>query len=529
MKKIVLYIVAILANLSLMAQMDVSFGKRFYDIKDDCMDVKMIAEDNSGYYFYYCMNEYQGEGEFAYKYYLAHSDVDGNIIKVAKIDFGSPSYKIEQTWRNNNLVGFILSKTKKDKVKETRRSSRSKTTPKETGTEKLYVQYLHLSDMRLIDTPQLFLNYSYVVDSAQKPFLFSFSENKTKMVFCLKQGDSTSSNAQVKVYNTQMGLLWNKTYKLPNPEGMKMEIQDVCVNNDGDKVLLAVKANAQGKKVNHKDDVAHLIYISKFQNKEYSLQIPEAWATQMKCCFNMEGNHMIAGYYGTSNDKPNCASGTFAYTFDARRLHQTNFSMQEFKEYETDAMVAENKDMAAPSDFITYVEELVPMVGGNVVMLGEQRFQSHIIPPKRRDQKVTGEEALFYRDLVLTNIDKTGLVTGNAFIAKRQKEFKGNNQYNGYVVTRDRFGMYIMFNDHIANYTKEGKFSPSRQYNSDKMRTQINFVQVYSDGSYNWRQALRTNEMKMPLYKTIFLTNTKDILFMCHWEDNNVIGKFQTR
>ena len=528
MKKAFLCVIALLFGLNLMAQMDISYGKRFYDIADDCVDAKMIAEDNSGYYFYYCMNEYQGQGEFAYKYYLAHTDTEGTILKIARIDFGSPQYKIEQTWRNNSLVGFILSKTKKDKAKESRRSTRSKATPKETGNEKLYVQYLHLADMRLIDAPQLFLNYDYVVDSAQKPFLFTFSENKTKMAFCLMRKDSTNTNLEVKVYNNQMGLLWSKSYVAPVNDGMTVDVQDVSINNDGDKALLAIKANATGKKVNHKDDIAYLVYLNKFQKKEYALQMDEAWATQMKCCFNMEGNHMLAGYYGNSNDKPYLAAGTFAYTFDARRLHQLNFSMQEFKEYETDDMVAKNKDMALPSNFTTYVEELVPMVGGNVVMLGEQRFQSHIIPPKRRDQKATGEEAAFYRDLVLTNIDKTGFVTGNAFLAKRQKEFKGDNQYNGYVCTRDRYGMYIMFNDHIANY-KDGKYNPTKQYNSDKLRTQINFVQVYSDGSYNWQQALRTNEMKMPLFKTIYLTNTKKILFLCHWEDHNIIGKFETR
>ncbi|MBQ9253157.1 MAG: hypothetical protein IJ180_00090 [Bacteroidales bacterium] len=528
MKKFFLYLTTLLFGLNLFAQMDVSFGKRFYDIADDCMDVKFIAEDNSGFYFYYCMNEYQGEGEFEYKYYLANTDTEGNIVKIAKIDFGSPNYKIEQTWRNNNLIGFILSKTKPDKAKESRRSTRSKTAPKQTGNEKLYVQYLHLKDMRLIDKPQMFLNYSYVVDSAQKPFLFSFSENKTKMIFCLKRGDTTGTSTEIKVYNNQMGLLWSKNYSLPQTDGMQLEIQDVNVNNDGDKALLAIKANAQGKKVDHKNDIAYLVYFTQFQKKEYALQIEKGWATQMKCCFNMEGSHILAGYYGNSNEKPYLAGGTFAYTFDSRRLHQTNFSKQEFKEYETDDMVAKNNDMALPSNFTTYVEELVPMVGGNVVMLGEQRFQSHIIPPKRRGEKSTGEEASFYRDLVLTNIDKTGFVTGNAFIAKRQKEFKGSNQYNGYIATRDRYGIYIMFNDHIANY-KNGKYSPTRQYNSDKLRTQINFVQVYSDGSYNWQQVLRTHDMKMPLYKTLFLTNTKNILFMCHWEDNNIIGKFQTR
>ncbi|MDO5760880.1 MAG: hypothetical protein Q4Q06_07625, partial [Bacteroidota bacterium] len=157
MKKIILYLFVLITSVCASAQMDISFGKRFYDIKDDCVDAKFIAEDNSGYYFYYCMNEYKGEGEFEYKYYLAHADLSGSVDRLAKIDFGSPSYKIEYTWRNNALVGFVLSRTKKDKAKETKRqSSRNKTFPTETGTQKFYTQYLHLQDMRLIDKPELF-------------------------------------------------------------------------------------------------------------------------------------------------------------------------------------------------------------------------------------------------------------------------------------------------------------------------------------------------------------------------------------
>lgn len=528
MKKFVLYLATFFCLLNAVAQMDISFGKRFYDIKDDCVDAKIIAEDISGYYFYYCMNEYKGEGEFEYKYYLAHTDLEGNVDRLAKIDFGSPKYKIEQTWRNNSLVGFILSKTQKDKAKETKRSSRNKTTPTETGTQKFYTQYLHLKDMRLIDQPELFMNYSYIVDSAQKPFLFSFSENKTKMVFCILKGGENSREAEVKIYNNQMGLLWSKTYPIAAVEGLKISVKDVMVNNEGDEALLALQGVAQGKKVNHKDDITYLVHLTKYQNKTYDIKLEDAWATDIRCCFNLEGDHLIAGYYGITNDKPYLAAGTFAYSFDKRRLYQKSSSMKEFKEYETDAMVEKKKEMPGPSNFTTYIEELVPMIGGNVIMLGEQRFASHLIPPKRRGQKPTGEEAFYYRDLVLTNIDKNGMIEGNAYIAKRQKIYNGNDSYNGYAITRDRYGLYIMFNDHIANYSN-GKFKPSRQYNSDKLRTQVNFVQVYSDGSFNWQQAFRTHDMKIPFYKTLFLTNSKHILFLCHWEDNNIFGKFQTR
>lgn len=163
------------------------------------------------------------------------------------------------------------------------------------------------------------------------------------MVFCILKGGENSREAEVKIYNNQMGLLWSKTYPIATVEGLKISVKDVMVNNEGDEALLALQGVAQGKKINHKDDITYLVHLTKYQNKTYDLKLEDAWATDIRCCFNLEGDHMIAGYYGITNDKPYLAAGTFAYSFDKRRLYQKSSSMKEFKEYETDAMVEKKK------------------------------------------------------------------------------------------------------------------------------------------------------------------------------------------
>jgi hypothetical protein len=525
MKRLLFCLIALCFSLSCFAQMDISYGKRFYDIKDNCQDVKIIAEDMTGYYFYYCLNEYKGEGEFELNYYVAHCDLNGNVDKIVKIDFTSKKFKIENTWRNGQLVGFILSKTKTDKPVVSRKTNKRKAEKAlETGKQSLYTEYFHLKDMRLIGTPEKFVSYSYFADSAQSPYLFKFSENKTKMVFCFFVNDTTGRAANIKVYDSKMNMLWDKNY--PLNFNSSYEIKDIAIDNDGKRALLAIKGYQKGKKVKHTEDVIHLVYLTQYQKKEHTLQLEKAWPTDMKCCFNMEGDYMVAGYYGISSEKPYLSAGSFSYLFDQRRFTQKNASRQDFKEYETDDMTP--KDMAKPSSFSTYIDDIVPMIGGNVIMIGEQRFYSKVIPGKRKGDKPTGENAQYFRDIAITNIDNTGLITGNAFIAKRQKDNNGNNDYNSYQITRDRYGLYIMFNDHIANYN-DGKYSPSKEYDSDKLRTQVNFVQIYSDGSYNWQKAFQTHSSKMPFFKTLYLTTTKNIIFLNHFEDNNIIGKFQTR
>ena len=545
MKRILFAFAVMILSISAYSQMDITWSKRFHDIKDNCKQAEIIAEDIDGYYFYYCADEYVGEGEFEYKYYIARTDKDGNIEKLASIDFGNKKYKIEQTWRCNDLVGFILSKTKENTNKGKKINRRKKTKEPVTGQQSLYVQFLHLKDMRLMDKPQKFISYNYFADSNQAPYLFKFSENKSKMVFCLFENDTSGNVADVRIYDNKVNMLWEKKYELKNIQMSSYKVADVAVNNDGDRALLAINGYVTGKKINHQEDKAFLIHLTKFQNAGYTLQLDKAWATDMKCCFNMEGDYILAGYYGISNDNPTLSAGSFAYTFDKRRHYQKNFSRVEFKDYETDQMVAPYKpdkknkkaerpyrnsnDLVIPLKFTTFVDYLVPMVGGNVIMVGEQRFDSKINPPKRRGDKPTGENAKYYRDISITNIDNTGLITGNAYIAKRQKEYKGSNDFNGYSITRDRYGMYIMFNDHIDNYNN-GKYTPKRQYNSDKLRTQINFIQVYSDGSYNWLQAFRSKDVKnMMFYKTLFLTHDKNIIFLTHYADDSMFGKFQTR
>lgn len=161
-------------------------------------------------------------------------------------------------------------------------------------------------------------------------------------------------------------------------------------------------------------------------------------------------------------------------------------------------------------------------------MVGEQKFASKVVPPKRRGDLPTGEDANFYRDIIITNIDKTGFVSGSSYIPKRQKTYRGSDQFNSYALTKDRYGIYLMFNDHQANYD-DVSFWPVRNYDSDKSRTQVNFVQIYNDGSWRWHEAYNTKINKMPFYKTLFLTFEKEILFLGHYQDNNVIGSVGTR
>ena len=64
---------------------------------------------------------------------------------------------------------------------------------------------------------------------------------------------------------------------------------------------------------------------------------------------------------------------------------------------------------------------------------------------------------------------------------------------------------------------------------ADKLRTQVNFVQIYNDGSWLWHEVYNSRINKMPFFKTMFLDRDKRIIFLGHYNDNNVIGSFETR
>ncbi|MDR1005339.1 MAG: hypothetical protein LBL74_00545 [Bacteroidales bacterium] len=527
MKRIGLGIMALCLSFVATAQLDIKWGERFYDIKDGCKSAEIIAEDMSGYYMYYSMEEYAGKGEFAFNYYVVHTDMRGNPDKIVKIDFGNQSYKIEQTWRCGDLVGFILSRKKENKPVEKKTNSRNKKEePNKTGTIALYTQFFHLKDMRLMDKPVKFKTYNYSVKQKEEPYLFNFSENKTKLAFCFLSSDTTGrKTAEVEVYDDHMRLMWSRNYPL-NIENDAYDVKDVAVNNDGNKALIGIISKATGKKSKPTEGKLHLIWLTEYEQRQHNEQIEKAWATDLKCAFNMFGDYMVAGYYGTQSGNPALAIGSFSYLYDDRRGFLKNFSKAEFKDYETDEMIKDG--LPLPSQMSSRIDKLIPMVGGNVIMIGEQEFESHIIPARRRNEKPTGEEAMFYRDLIVTNVDKDGFVSGNAYLPKRQKDIDGNNDYNSYAMARDRFGIYIMFNDHIGNYDGN-RFEPNRNYNSDKLRTQVNFIQIYNDGSYHWHKAYDTKKNKMPFFKTMFLTTTKKILFFARYGENNVFGQFDLK
>ena len=129
MKRLFLAIISLFAMINLNAQKDIKWGERFYDVLDDCQAAEIVAQDNDGFYMWYCLQEYKGEGEFELNYYVARSDNNLNINKIVKIEFPHPTFKIEQTWRAGDCVGFILSRTVEDKPVQTKKSSRKKEEP----------------------------------------------------------------------------------------------------------------------------------------------------------------------------------------------------------------------------------------------------------------------------------------------------------------------------------------------------------------------------------------------------------------
>ncbi len=526
MKRLFFIVAMLVSGFISNAQIDIQWGERFYDILDDCKDAQIVAEDNGGFYLWFSQEEYLGEGESKIQYYFARTNKKGDVEKVVKIDFPHSSFKIEQTWRAGECVGFILSRITQDKEPQKKGSKKKKEDPEIKGTAHIYTQYFHLGDMRLMDKPQKINVFRYFTKKGEKPYLFNFSENKTKMAFCFFNRDSSGTKtANLRVYDERMNVLWEKDHKL-NIQNDDYDIKDVAVNNAGTELLLGIRSFSTAKKVKHTDGKVHLIWLNQYEERMHTEQLEKAWATDLKCAFNMEGDYLVAGYYGTANDKPTLSHGSFSFLYDQRRGYLKKDSRAEFKEYENDGMV--KKGLPLPSNMTSCIRALVPMVGGNLVMVGEQEFESHIIPPKRRGEDPTGEEAMYYRDIILTNIDKYGMVTGNAYIPKRQKDEEGLEAYNSFGMTRDRYGIYIMFNDHIKNYD-DNAFYAQRCYNADKLRTQVNFVQIFSDGSYRWSKAYDTKKNKMPFFRTVYLTTLKRIMFLGRYQDHNILGTFEIR
>lgn len=529
MKKCFLSIIMMFISIVSFSQVDVKWGERFYNIIETCEDAQIVMEDAQGYYMWYLINEYEGSGEFKLNYYMARIDKNQNVQKIYRMDFGHSSFKIEHTWQSGELIGFILSRVSEDKPVPTKGSKVKKQAQKvTTGKANLYYQFFHTKDLRLIgEKPQRFKTYEYFAIEGQKPYLFNFSENKTKLAFGFLTNDTAGKSINVEIYDNKMRLLWEKPHMLKVSNDAYL-IKDIAVSNDGLRSLLAIKSFTNTKKKIYTDGKIHLIWMNEYEQRSHEEQLDKAWATDFKCAFANEEDYLVSGYYSTTTTTPERAIGAFSFLYDHRRGFKKNSSTIEFKEYETDDDIPLKSELALPSDMVATVDHLIPMVGGNCIMIGEQKFASKIQPPQRRGDSPTGENANFFNDIIITNVDKTGFINGSAYIPKRQKTYRESDQFNSYAISRDRYGLYLMFNDHQDNYDGN-TFFPLRNYNSDKSRTQINFVQVYNDGSWRWHEAYNSKANKMPFFKTLFLTLDKQIIFLGHYQDNNIIGSIGTR
>ena len=57
MKRLFLAIISLFAMINLNAQKDIKWGERFYDVLDDCQAAEIVAQDNDGFYMWYCLQE----------------------------------------------------------------------------------------------------------------------------------------------------------------------------------------------------------------------------------------------------------------------------------------------------------------------------------------------------------------------------------------------------------------------------------------------------------------------------------------
>lgn len=512
MKKIATLVLGLFfIGYSMEAQINVTWGNRFYDLTDFTKDARIVGEDWEGYYMWYSMEEYLGNGQYGNNYYLARFGHDNRIKKIVKLDFKDAHLKISHVWRSGENIGFILSKT----VKKTKSTT-------------LYKQFFQTKDMRLMGTPEPFHTFVQDTKNAGKPYLFALSENGSKVGFCFAETQDSASNLSMtmKIYDERLRLLWERTYA-PTFTNPTYAYETMAISNDGQKMVIGVKTVQSGKKVDHTTGVLDIFWFTEYKGRKHQLKLEKAWAQSFQTAFNMENDYVIAGYYGNNALNPSESKGVFSYLFDDRRGEMKQQGIQLFKN-DTPSDTEQPKDMLPKEAMQCHADYLIPMMSGNVILIGEER--ADFIPkPARRNQKqeVTFAQGMHYRNLHITSINKKGIIVSDNFVPKRQVNAKGDNSYNSYALVSDRFHVFLVFNDHISNFTAQG-YHPIRNYNSDKMRTFVSMVKIFPDGSFRWHEVNKTNTMKMPFYKTIYLDTEKRLIFFSRYEDNNILGSFPT-
>jgi hypothetical protein len=294
-------------------------------------------------------------------------------------------------------------------------------------------------------------------------FNYVLSRDQSKILIFSDNPDKTAEQESysLKVFDSNMNLLWEKEDKLPYNAGF-FNAEQYYVNNAGDAYIIGTEfmertvSKRSGKPTYKYHILAY--YDDGRQMKDYELALENKFITDLRFDILPSGEMVTAGFY--SEQGRFTAAGTFYMSIDPITRKAKNTSVKGFSfDFVTETFNTRQKKRAnkraqkgLEAELTDYViREMLVKPDGGIVILAEQYYYyvTSYYNPQTRMYSYTYH--YFYNDVVAVSVDNSGNIEWNTRVRKYQHTTNDGGYYSSFVSAVVKDKIYLIFNDSPKN------------------------------------------------------------------------------
>ncbi|MDG2330883.1 MAG: hypothetical protein P8M05_04760 [Flavobacteriales bacterium] len=256
------------------------------------------------------------------------------------------------------------------------------------------------------------------------------------------------------MYNDSLDELWATEIKLPYLD-QEFKIVGNQVDKHGNVFLLTTYNNILSKQnknrgISIKNYTVMVYSNQKNKLKEFDIQLKDKWVNGLNMSFNNEGDIVVGGFYNDSREGAN--SGTIYMTIDKDSIEIKSKSLNPFSAGFTNQLVygRQQSKKIDLEDF--HFDYFVNGHDGSMYMTAEQYFVRTSSYFDQRTGVTNYTYYYHYNDIIVVKIDSDGKELWTKKIAKKQVTSNDNGDYSGYIVTPNKNGISVFYNDNLKNF-----------------------------------------------------------------------------
>lgn len=305
------------------------------------------------------------------------------------------------------------------------------------------------------------------------------------------------------VYDTKMGLLWEKDVSLPYNDEL-FEIEDYQLDSNGDVYVLGAAFNEKRKekrrgKPNYRFEL--LVYSNGGEFSKHEISIPDHFITDMKIEILKNKDIVCGGFYsekGTFSVKGSYFLTLDSETKEIKQKSTKDFGIDFITQNMTDRKEKKAKKKKAKGKKVELYEydldEILPKDDGGAFLIAEQYYVD-VVTTFYTDQNGVSHTRttyhFYYNDIIVINISAEGEIIWTEKIPKRQHTINDNGYYSSYVRAYVGNKLFFVYNDNPKNmFYKDG--DKLYYYNKSK-KSVVSLVELDEDGKQT-KELLLTRE-----------------------------------